>query len=129
MERAIEIGLSFKRFRCRSSSVEKNHNSERWDSLETTDQRKRHGARAIIDWAISRDVANGGEFLAVNVGSDEWNYQVKDLAQAVAKVIPGVDVSINNWMICILEVKPPGKCGKIMGDKAGVRGPRGQGSE
>jgi len=51
-------------------------------------------ARAI-DWAISRDVSNGGEFLAVNVGSDEWNYQVKDLAQAVAKVIPGVDVSIN----------------------------------
>jgi nucleoside-diphosphate-sugar epimerase len=51
-------------------------------------------ARAI-EWAISRDVANGGEFLAVNVGSDEWNYQVKDLAQAVAKVIPGVDVSIN----------------------------------
>ena len=45
-------------------------------------------ARAI-DWAISRDVANGGEFLAVNVGSDEWNYQVKDLAEAVAKVIPG----------------------------------------
>jgi nucleoside-diphosphate-sugar epimerase len=51
-------------------------------------------ARAI-DWAISRDIANGGEFLAVNVGSDEWNYQVKDLAQAVARVIPGVDVSIN----------------------------------
>lgn len=51
-------------------------------------------ARAI-DWAITRDVANGGAFLAVNVGSDEWNYQVKDLAQAVAKVIPGVDVSIN----------------------------------
>jgi nucleoside-diphosphate-sugar epimerase len=51
-------------------------------------------ARAI-DWAITRDVANGGAFLAVNVGSDEWNYQVKDLAQAVAKVIPGTDISIN----------------------------------
>ena len=51
-------------------------------------------ARAI-DWAISRELANGGEFLAVNVGSDEWNYQVKDLAQAVAKVIPGTDISIN----------------------------------
>jgi len=48
-----------------------------------------------IDWAINREVANGGAFLAVNVGSDEWNYQVRDLAQAVAKVIPGVDVSIN----------------------------------
>jgi nucleoside-diphosphate-sugar epimerase len=51
-------------------------------------------ARAI-DWAISRESANGGEFLAVNVGSHEWNYQVKDLAQAVARVIPGTDVSIN----------------------------------
>ena len=48
-----------------------------------------------IDWAIKRDINNGGEFLAVNVGSDEWNYQVKDLAEAVAKVIPDVDISIN----------------------------------
>ncbi|MCF6147980.1 MAG: SDR family oxidoreductase [Candidatus Kuenenia sp.] len=51
-------------------------------------------ARAI-DWAISREISNGGEFLAVNVGSDEWNYQVRDLAEAVQKVIPDVDVSIN----------------------------------
>jgi nucleoside-diphosphate-sugar epimerase len=51
-------------------------------------------ARAI-DWAIFRDIASGGNFLAVNVGCDEWNYQVKDLAEAVAKVIPGVDISIN----------------------------------
>ena len=51
-------------------------------------------ARAI-EWAIIREVADGGEFLAVNVGSDEWNYQVKDLAEAVAKVIPDVEISIN----------------------------------
>jgi len=51
-------------------------------------------ARAI-DWGIRRDASIGGNFLAINVGSDEWNYQVKDLAEAVAKVIPGVDVSIN----------------------------------
>ena len=51
-------------------------------------------ARAI-DWAIGREITNGGSFLAVNTGSDEWNYQVKDLAQAVAQVIPGVSVSIN----------------------------------
>lgn len=51
-------------------------------------------ARAI-DWAIGRDVAQGGNCLSVNVGSDEWNYQVKDLAQAVASVIPGLTVSIN----------------------------------
>jgi hypothetical protein len=48
-----------------------------------------------IDWAIIRDITDGGEFLAVNVGSDEWNYQVRDLAEAVAKVIPDVDISIN----------------------------------
>jgi nucleoside-diphosphate-sugar epimerase len=51
-------------------------------------------ARAI-DWAIARDAGNGGNFLAVNVGSDGWNYQVKDLAYAVSEVIPGVEVSIN----------------------------------
>lgn len=51
-------------------------------------------ARAI-DWAIGRDVANGGKFVAVNVGSDEWNYQVKDLAEAVASVMPDIDISIN----------------------------------
>ncbi len=51
-------------------------------------------ARAI-DWAIDRDLAAGGPFLAVNVGSDGWNYQVRELADAVAGVIPGVDVSVN----------------------------------
>lgn len=51
-------------------------------------------ARAI-EWAIIRDIAAGGEFLAVNVGSDEWNYQVKDLAAAVANVIDEVEISIN----------------------------------
>lgn len=51
-------------------------------------------ARAI-DWAISRKAANGGSFLAVNVGRDDWNFQVKDLAYAVKKVIPEVEVSIN----------------------------------
>jgi len=50
-------------------------------------------ARAF-DWAIGRDKSSGA-FLAVNAGSDEWNYQVKDLAEAVAKIVPGVSVSIN----------------------------------
>ena len=48
-----------------------------------------------IDWAVSRKASNGGEFLAINTGSTSWNYQVKDLAQAVADAIPGVTVSIN----------------------------------
>ena len=51
-------------------------------------------ARAI-DWAVSRDARNGGDFLAANIGSDGWNFQVRDLAEAVARVIPGVAVSIN----------------------------------
>lgn len=48
-----------------------------------------------IDWAVSREPADGDDFLAINIGSDEWNYQVKDLAEAVAKVIPDIDVSLN----------------------------------
>lgn len=48
-----------------------------------------------MDWAIQRDSANGGVFLALNSGSNSWNYQVRDLAEAVAELIPGVDVSIN----------------------------------
>src|SRR5262249_45520989 len=28
-------------------------------------------------------------------GDDSWNYQVKDLAETVAMVIPGVEISIN----------------------------------
>lgn len=48
-----------------------------------------------MDWAIQRDATNGGVFLALNSGSNGWNYQVRDLAQAVAEIIPGVSVSIN----------------------------------
>jgi nucleoside-diphosphate-sugar epimerase len=51
-------------------------------------------ARAI-DWAIDRSAEVGGRYLAVNAGSDDRNYQVKDLANAVAKGVPGTDVSIN----------------------------------
>ncbi len=48
-----------------------------------------------IDWAVTRPASTGGNFLAVNTGSTKWNYQVKDLADAVAAIIPGVNVSIN----------------------------------
>ena len=51
-------------------------------------------ARAI-DWAVQRDHREGGACLTLNVGSDGWNYQVKDLAAAVVKFIPDVVVSIN----------------------------------
>ncbi len=48
-----------------------------------------------MEWALTRDPASGGSFLAVNVGCDEWNYQVRDLAEAVARQLPGTKVSIN----------------------------------
>jgi nucleoside-diphosphate-sugar epimerase len=51
-------------------------------------------ARAM-DWAADRDPAHGGPFLIVNVGADSWNYQVKDLALAVQRAMPGVEVAIN----------------------------------
>ena len=51
-------------------------------------------ARAI-EWASTRRPAHGGAFLAVNVGSDERNYQVRDLAAEVARAIPGTRVEIN----------------------------------
>ncbi|MGB2890197.1 MAG: SDR family oxidoreductase [Candidatus Acidiferrales bacterium] len=58
-------------------------------------------ARAI-DWAITRKMNSGGEFLVVNVGSDVWNYQVRDLAEAVSGALPNVEVIIN-------QAAPPDK--------------------
>ena len=51
-------------------------------------------ARAI-EWALFRNNDQGGEYLAVNAGSNEWNYQVRELAEAVADVITDVTISIN----------------------------------
>ncbi len=51
-------------------------------------------ARAI-DWAVQRPASRGGKFLAINTGSNGWNYQVKQLAEAVALALPGVTVEIN----------------------------------
>lgn len=51
-------------------------------------------ARAI-EWGIVRRKEAGGNFLAVNTGSNEWNNQIKPLAEAVATVIPDSQVSIN----------------------------------
>ncbi len=51
-------------------------------------------ARAI-EWAIARPDRDGGPLLKVNVGADAWNYQVRDLAHAVAEAVPGVEVDIN----------------------------------
>ncbi|HMA54127.1 MAG TPA: SDR family oxidoreductase [Acidobacteriota bacterium] len=51
-------------------------------------------ARAF-DWALSRPVLPETEFLAVNVGRNDANYQVRELAEAVASEIPGTRVSVN----------------------------------
>lgn len=51
-------------------------------------------ARAI-EWAIDRPAGTGGRYLAINAGSDDRNYQVRDLANAVARAVPGTEVSIN----------------------------------
>jgi nucleoside-diphosphate-sugar epimerase len=51
-------------------------------------------ARAI-EWAIGRDASHGGRVLSVNVGSDRLTLQVRDIAAAVAQLVPGTRVSIN----------------------------------
>lgn len=52
-------------------------------------------ARAV-EWALVRGADQGGRYVAVNVGSTAWTYQIKELAQAVAHAIPGTEVSINS---------------------------------
>ncbi|SHJ59782.1 Nucleoside-diphosphate-sugar epimerase [Hymenobacter daecheongensis DSM 21074] len=51
-------------------------------------------ARAI-EWAIGRPADCGGAFLAINAGSEQWNYQVRELAAAIAHIIPGTEVELN----------------------------------
>ena len=51
-------------------------------------------ARAF-EWGVLRDPATGGDFLAVNTGCNEWNNQIKPLADAVAAQIPDASVSTN----------------------------------
>jgi nucleoside-diphosphate-sugar epimerase len=51
-------------------------------------------ARAIR-WAHERESSQGGYFLVVNTGSDDWNYMVKELALKVQSLLPGTKVSIN----------------------------------
>lgn len=51
-------------------------------------------ARAV-EWGVRRSADVGGNFLAVNVGRNEWNYQVRDLAARVAAQVPDVEIDIN----------------------------------
>ncbi len=49
-------------------------------------------SRALA-WGLGRN--EGHDFVAVNAGSNHWNYQIKDLAQKVAELVPDTEVSIN----------------------------------
>jgi nucleoside-diphosphate-sugar epimerase len=51
-------------------------------------------ARAI-DWAIDRPASSLNPFVVLNVGADSGNYQVRELAEAVAAQVPGVSVHVN----------------------------------
>jgi len=51
-------------------------------------------ARAI-EWALTRDPRDAGHYLAVNVGTDSCNYQVRQLADAVAEAIGDTTVTVN----------------------------------
>lgn len=48
-----------------------------------------------IEWALNRSSSDGGQILRINTGSNGWNFQIHQLAQIVAEVIPGVAISIN----------------------------------
>ena len=48
-----------------------------------------------IQWAVERGDDQGGNFVAVNVGRNEWNYQVVDVANRVSQRIPNTKIDIN----------------------------------
>lgn len=51
-------------------------------------------ARAI-EWAVGREQLENDAFLAINAGSDNWNFQVHELAAAVVAAVPGTSVLTN----------------------------------
>lgn len=51
-------------------------------------------ARAM-EWGATRPAGNGGRFLAINIGSAERNYQVRDIANTVAAAVPSASIHIN----------------------------------
>lgn len=63
-------------------------------------------ARAI-EWAVSREILEDTRYLSLNVGSEAWNYQVRDLAHAVAESVKGTTVSINT------SAQPDGRSYKV----------------
>ncbi len=50
-------------------------------------------ARAMA-WAAERDLALPA-FLAINAGSQQWNYRIRDLAEAVSRQLGGIPIQYN----------------------------------
>ena len=51
-------------------------------------------SRSIV-WALNRDVGNT-PFIALNIGKDDWNFTIKDLAESVKNIIPNVNLTFAN---------------------------------
>ena len=51
-------------------------------------------ARAI-EWAANRESTGDSSFLVLNVGSNDWNYRVRDLAEGVRLQLGNVEISLN----------------------------------
>jgi nucleoside-diphosphate-sugar epimerase len=65
-------------------------NGRPWRPLITVEDMAR-----ALDWALTRAASAGGEFLIVNAGANDWNYQIHELASAVAELVPGTAVEMN----------------------------------
>lgn len=50
---------------------------------------------SAINWSLNRDFSKGGNFLTINAGRKDCNYQVRDIAYLVSEICGGVDVLIN----------------------------------
>lgn len=55
-------------------------------------------SRAIA-WAMTRKRDNGGQYLAINAGSNSSNYQVKQIAKAVTKLVNETKFSIKSTIL------------------------------
>ncbi len=48
-----------------------------------------------IFWAMGRSVESGGPDLVVNVGCNEWNFSVLEIAHCVKQSFPNIEIEIN----------------------------------
>ena len=48
-----------------------------------------------IEWALTRKIESGGPFLIMNTGSNSCNASIAQLADAVARVVPGTKILTN----------------------------------